>query len=122
MAGPPAKKQKQREIEMLQDSGDEEEREEGDGVYDAKQEMELYLQDRSKAKSNCNRFPKLARAAKRCLCIPATSMPSERIFSTAGYIVNKRRSSLLPDISVWLYRAVNYWLDSASNYVTKKSA
>ena len=90
---------------MLQESGDEEEKEEGDGVFgDAKREMELYLQDKSKAKSgplvwwksNCSRFPKLTRAAKQCLCIPATSTPSERIFPTAGYIINKR-SSLLPE-------------------------
>ena len=88
-AGPPPKKKKQHEIEMLLQSGDEEE-ESGGG---AKQEMENYLRDMSKVKSeskeqsgspagslawwkaNSDRYPKLALAAKYCLCIPATSTP-----------------------------------------------
>lgn len=68
-------------------------------------EMKDYLQDRSKVdtagplaqwKNNEERYPRLARAAKRLLCIPATSTPAERIFSKAGFIVNKSRSCLLP--------------------------
>lgn len=36
----------------------------------------------------------LFEAAKPYLCMPATSVPSERFFSSAGYIINKKRSSL----------------------------
>lgn len=40
------------------------------------------------------RYPTLAKVAKSFLCIPATSTPSKRLFSTAGIIVSKRRASL----------------------------
>ena len=43
-----------------------------------------------------SRFPTLARLAKCFLCVPATSVPAERIFSTAGLIVNQQRSCLKP--------------------------
>ena len=48
-------------------------------------------------KVNSGRFPLLSCIAKKLLAIPATSAPSERVFSTAGHIVNivnKRRASL----------------------------
>ena len=48
-------------------------------------------------KENAERFPTLSRVARQLLCIPATSVPSERIFSTAGNIVTKKRASLKPD-------------------------
>ena len=40
-------------------------------------------------------FPSLFKAAQAYLHIPATSVPSERIFSLAGYIVHDRRSKIL---------------------------
>ncbi|KAI2659745.1 hypothetical protein H4Q32_022264 [Labeo rohita] len=84
------------------ESDDKEEEEHGDG---AKKEMEQYLKDATKVhsgqlawwKQNSDRYPKLAFAAKHLLCVLPTSTPSERIFSKAGYIVNKTRSSLLPE-------------------------
>ena len=50
-------------------------------------------------KKNAEHFPTIAKVAKRYFCIPATSVPAERVFSTAGLIINEKRSSLLPENS-----------------------
>ena len=47
-------------------------------------------------KLNGCRYPRLLTLALRYLGIPGTSTPSERIFSKAGEIVCRRRSSLKP--------------------------
>ena len=70
-------------------------------------------------KENKKSYPNLFKLAKTFLHIPATSVPSERIFSLAGYIVCDRRSKILatnvnksiflkrnekhipPDTSIW---------------------
>lgn len=49
-------------------------------------------------KTNQNTYPGLAFMAKRYLCVQATSVASERLFSTAGNIVTDRRNSLKPDM------------------------
>ena len=43
---------------------------------------------------NQKKYPGIAALASKYLCIPATSTTSERVFSTAGNIVSKRRSNL----------------------------
>lgn len=42
-------------------------------------------------------FPNLKNLAQKYLCVPATSSPSERVFSTSGNIVTCHRASLKPD-------------------------
>lgn len=42
-------------------------------------------------------FPRLARLARKYLALPASSAPSERIFSKMNAVVDKRRASLDPD-------------------------
>ena len=39
----------------------------------------------------------LSRVVKRVFCITASSVPSERLFSSAGNLVNEKRSCLSPE-------------------------
>ncbi|MBN3273428.1 ZBED1 protein, partial [Polyodon spathula] len=48
-------------------------------------------------KENAPSFPAVAKLARKFLCIPATAVPSERVFSTAGDTLTKLRASLDPD-------------------------
>ena len=44
-------------------------------------------------------YPSLAAIAKQILCIPATSIPCERLFSSAGAVLSKRRARLRPQLA-----------------------
>ncbi|XP_070814650.1 ADP-ribosylation factor-related protein 1 isoform X1 [Chaetodon trifascialis] len=43
-------------------------------------------------------YPRLIDMARKYLCVPATSSPSERVFSAGGNIVSCERSCLAPDM------------------------
>lgn len=42
-------------------------------------------------------FPRIGKLARKYLCIPASSSPSERAFSTGGNVVTCQRASLKPE-------------------------
>ena len=48
---------------------------------------------------NAGLFPALSVIARRTLCIPATSAPSERLFSSAGSVVSPKRTKLDPHLT-----------------------
>ncbi|CAF1131043.1 unnamed protein product [Brachionus calyciflorus] len=48
-------------------------------------------------KLNKKNFPLLFRIFKRLLCIPATSVPSEELFSKSGYTIWDRRCKIKPE-------------------------
>ena len=69
----------------------------------ASHEFDKYLKETPlKSSENClewwsknsHTYPNLAKLAKRFLCVPATSVPAEQVFSVAGEIVNTKRASL----------------------------
>ena len=47
-------------------------------------------------RDNCRQFPLLSILARRMLCIPATSAPTKRVFSTAGLTISNSQASILP--------------------------
>ena len=47
-------------------------------------------------KANKDRFPALTQAARVFLSAPCTSVDSERLFSTAGHILDEKRNRLTP--------------------------
>ena len=48
-------------------------------------------------KQNALFYPRISKIAKKVLAVPASSVPSERVFSLAGNLVSKKRSQLKPE-------------------------
>ena len=46
---------------------------------------------------NSAQFLNVAKLAKKYLCVPATSVPAEQVFSVAGEVINNKRSSQKPE-------------------------
>ena len=69
-------------------------------------EIKLYLLEKMDAdanplewwKKNEDKYPKVAALARKILAISVTSVPSERIFSPVGLLINKLRNRLSSDL------------------------
>lgn len=68
-------------------------------------ELKLYLAEPNIVRSECPiqywggkeaKFHLLRHLSRKYLIVPATSVPSERVFSKAGELISKRRSRLHP--------------------------
>ena len=70
---------------------------------------------------NGKTLPHISVLAKQFLCIPATSAPSERVFSSAGLTIAKTRASLHPDNASDLIFLHNSW-PYAEKYDLKRKA
>jgi len=59
-------------------------------------------------KTQQHSFPLLAQCARKYLCIPASSAPSERLFSTSGSLVTAKRNCLSPkNVEMMVYLMEN---------------
>ncbi|KAM3850482.1 E3 SUMO-protein ligase ZBED1-like [Diretmus argenteus] len=89
-----------------QSEGEEEASQEEQKIQIVRNEVQLYFTETPISKKddplkwwseNEGRFPTVSKLAKSFLSIPATSTPSEQIFSAAGNICSQKRASLSPE-------------------------
>lgn len=93
VAEPPTKKASILQDIDSDDSADDEEKDEV-AEYMAAKKLSSTEDPLVWWKINQNNFPKLVQLALKYLVLPATSVPSERLFSNAGNLVTKNRSRL----------------------------
>ena len=76
---------------------------ESEATTQKKSALEILLGDISSKSSvytpedELGRYPHLSKLAKQLLCIPATSVPAERVFSVSGTITNAKRNCIKPE-------------------------
>ena len=59
-------------------------------------------------KTQSQTLPILSNISKKYLCVCGTSVPSERLFSQAGYLVNNLRTKLTPEhVNMLVFLAKN---------------
>ncbi len=61
-------------------------------------------------------YPTLARMALDILPIPASSVASERLFSSAKEVLTARRSRLGPDVFEWIEVLGHQWASEVVDY------
>ena len=88
---------------MGDDEDDDDEDDDDEAKSSVVAEVDVYLAEKVAKRNinplelwemNASRFPRLAQQARKYLCIPGACVPSELVFSFAGYIVNKKRCSM----------------------------
>ena len=114
---PKRPRQQQDLLDYVESSGSEGGSSPSSALSVVEKEIALYRrEDQSERESNpldwwrinAHRFKTVSVLARQVLMIPATSVPSERIFSTAGTIVNKKRAALKPkNVDCLLFLSTN---------------
>ncbi|CAI6377428.1 unnamed protein product [Macrosiphum euphorbiae] len=103
----PRNKKMKKSHSLLADSDDEDSHDEDEDMADeGLQQLKRYRQYAEIVpknidplvwwKANSYKFPVIAKLARKYLCIVATSVPSERLFSQAGQVVSQKRARLMP--------------------------